>query len=282
MAVEKPNSFRKMADEKIIVRADGEKIDYFQIFPEPGFNPVGRTEEDDEDDEELYQFIVKNGVLALPQWEVRPRAEGGVWIVDCHRRHKQTGRAIREGQFKPDPKTGKYLIPIKQFVGNDLQRLYRIGTSNKSKKMKAVQFAEICQRAVSGFGQTVEQIAEGMQCSISTVKNALVLASSNHDVQQMVKDGSVSASTAIQLQREKGEEAGPILKEELAKAEEKGKGKVMPASLKARSGATQRDIKVGEAVRSALLDICRESVNGVHYDAMLDLDLSELIAKEVK
>lgn len=281
MSAEKPNSFRKMADEKIISRADGEKIDYFQIFPEPGFNPVGRTEEDDEDDEELYQYIVKNGVLSLPQWEVRPRAEGGVWIVDCHRRHKQTGRAIEAGHFKPDQKTGRYLIPIKQFTGNDLQRLYRIGTSNKSKKMKPVQFAEICQRALSGFGQTVEQIADGLQVSISTVKNALVLAGANHDVHQLVTAGSVSASTAVQVQRQEGENAGPVLKAALDKAQEEGKNKVMPRNIKTRT-ITKHDTDVGEAVRAALLDICRESVSGIHYDAMLDLDLAEVIGKEVK
>jgi hypothetical protein len=61
-----------------LVRADAEKIDYRNIHIEPDFNPPGRNDEDEADDEELFAYIVKNGVLALPQLEVRPRAEGGV------------------------------------------------------------------------------------------------------------------------------------------------------------------------------------------------------------
>lgn len=219
-------SFRQMVNDGTINRADGEKIDYFSIHIEPGFNPPGRTEEEEADDEELYQFIVKHGVLALPQWEVRPREEGGVWVVDCHRRFVQTGRAIKDGHFTPDKKTGRYLIPIRQFVGNDLDRLYRIATSNKSKKMKPLQFAELCKRAHIGFGQTAEQIAEGMTCSISAVRDALVLSGANHDVQQMVASGEVSKTTAVKVVKSNGEGAGPVLKEARHAAQLQGKVKV--------------------------------------------------------
>jgi ParB family chromosome partitioning protein len=226
-------SFKQMRVDGELVRADAEKIDYYSIYPEPGFNPVGRTDEEEDDDEQLYQFIVKNGVLALPQWEVRPREEGGVWIVDCHRRHKQTGRAIKAGFFKPDEK-GRYLIPIKQFSGNDLARLYRIKTSNKSKTIKPVQFAELCQRAHLGFGQTVEQIAEGMQVSVSAVKVALVLAGANHDVQTMVAAGEVSATIAVKEVKKSGERAGPKLKAEHVKAKAMGKKKVTAGTIAPR------------------------------------------------
>lgn len=226
-------SFKQMRIDGELVRADSEKIDYFSIYPEPGFNPAGRTDEEEEDDEQLYQFIVQHGVLALPQWEVRPREDGGVWIVDCHRRHKQTGRAIKAGFFKPDDK-GRYLIPIKQFIGNDLARLYRIKTSNKNKTIKPVQFAELCQRALSGFGQTVEQIAEGMHVSVSAVKSALVLAGANHDVQTMVAAGEVSATIAVKAVKKSGERAGPKLKEEHAKAKAMGKKKVTAGTMNPR------------------------------------------------
>jgi len=231
-------SFKQMRIDGELVRADAEKIDYFSIFPEPGFNPAGRTEEEDEDDEELYQFIVKNGVLALPQWEVRPRAEGGVWIVDCHRRHKQTGRAIREGHFPPD-KEGRYLIPVKQFVGSDLERLYRVGTSNKSKKMKPLQFAELCRRAHHGFGQSAKQIADGMQRPVSAVEAALVLAGANHDVQQMVQSGEVSKTTAVRVVKKEGEAAGQALRDAQQAARLQGKSKV---TAKQVDGNTPADL----------------------------------------
>lgn len=276
-----PNTFRKMTDEKVIKRSDAEKINYFDIHIEPGFNPEGRTEDCDEDDEDLFNFIKSHGVLALPQWEVRPRQDGGVFIVDGHRRFAQTGRAIKEGHFKADAKTGLYLIPIKQFGGNDLDRLYRIGTSNKKKDLTPLQFAELCKRAFHGFGQKPAQIAEGFGCSVTAVTNALILASANNDVQQMVKSGQVSATTAIKIQHNSGEDAGPILQKKLEKAKEKGQKKLMPKDFKPK-GATKRDLDIAEAVRTAVLDLCRATVSGEAYDAALDLDLAEVIAKEIK
>lgn len=235
----KMKSFKQMRVDGDLIRADAEKIDYKSLHIEPGFNPPGRTEEDETDDEELYQFIVKHGVLALPQLEVRPREGGGVWIVDGHRRHKQIGRAIESGQFAPDKKSGLHPVPIKQFTGNDLQRLYRVGTSNKHKKMKPLQFAELVKRAHEGFGQSVQQIADGMLCSVSAVQQALVLAGANHDVQQMVKNGEVSKTVAVKVVKAKGESAGPALKEAQQAARLQGKSKV---TAKQVDGNTPADL----------------------------------------
>lgn len=229
-------SFKQMRKDGELVRADAEKIDFRSIFVEEGFNPKGRTEEDDTDDEELYQFIVKHGPLALPQMEVRPRDGGGVWIVDGHRRYRQIGRYIDAGLFKVDGE-GRRLVAIRQFGGNDLQRLYRIGTSNKHKKMKPLQFAELVQRAHSGFGQTPEQIAEGLVCSVSAVRDALVLSGANHDVQQMVANGEVSKTTAIKVVKQSGEGAGPVLKEAQHAAQMQGKSKVTSKQVQGNTPA---------------------------------------------
>lgn len=219
------SSFRQLTNEGVIHRADGEKIGYFDIHIEPGFNPGGRTEEEEEDDEELYRFIEKKGIFALEQWEVRPREEGGVWIVDGHRRHKQFGRIIAAGKAILDKKTQKYLVPIKQFGGNDLERLYRIGTSNKKKDMKPLQFAELCKRAFHGFKQTPEQIAEGMVCSRAKVAQALLLAGANHDVQEAVKSGAVAATEAVKVVRKHGEKAGEVIQKAVEVAAAAGKTK---------------------------------------------------------
>src|SRR5690242_17079144 len=77
-----------------IKRADALKVRYDDLQVEPGFNlrlPIDRLGEEDlaaaeADDESLFQHIMSGG--QLPALEVRPRPEGGVWIVDCHRRHK--------------------------------------------------------------------------------------------------------------------------------------------------------------------------------------------------
>lgn len=229
-------SFKQMRKDGELVRADAEKIDYANVHIEPGFNPVGRNDENEADDEELYQFILKNGVLALPQLEVRPRPEGGVWIVDGHRRYMQIGRAIQSGHVKPDGK-GQLLIPVRQFSGNDLQRLYRIGTSNKHKKMKPLQFAELCQRAHLGFGQSVQQIADGLLCSVTAIQQALVLAGANHDVQKMVAAGEVSKTTAVKVVKSKGEDAGQSLKEAQQAARLQGKTRVTSKQVEGNTPA---------------------------------------------
>lgn len=247
-------SFKQMRLDGELVRADAEKIEYANIHIEPGFNPGDRTTEDEADDEELYQFIVKHGVLALPQLEVRPREGGGVWIVDGHRRHKQIGRAIASGHFKADTQ-GRFLIPVRQFSGNDLQRLYRIGTSNKHKKMKPLQFAELVQRAHDGFGQSVQQIADGMVCSVSTVQQALILAGANHDVHQMVKAGEVSKTVAVKVVKQRGEGAGAALKDAQQAARLQGKRKVTAKQVDGNTPgdlvrAIQKEIDSGGSFRA--------------------------------
>lgn len=243
-------SFKKMRLSGELIRADAEKMDYFNLHIEPGFNPAGRTEEEDEDDEELYAYIVKHGPMALPQFEVRPREEGGAWIVDGHRRHKQIGRAILAGAIEPDKKTGLHLIPVRQFNGNDLARLYRVKTSNKKKTLSPLQFAELCRRARDGFNQSVKDIAEGMQCSESAVQQALVLAYANHDVQQMVKTGEVSKTTAIKVVKTKGEAAGNVLKDAQQTARLQGKKKITAKQIEGNTPADlvraiQQDMESG-------------------------------------
>lgn len=232
-----PKSFKQMRLSGELIRADAEKMDYFKLHIEPGFNPEGRNEEDDESDDELYAYIVKHGPMALPQMEVRPREEGGAWIVDGHRRHKQIGRAIQAGAIAPDKKTGLHLIPVRQFGGNDLQRLYRIKTSNKNKPLAPLQFAELCRRARDGFNQSVKDIADGMQCSISAVEQALILASANHDVHQLVKAGEVSKTTAVKIVRSKGESAGAVLKEAQQAARMQGKKKITAKQIEGNTPA---------------------------------------------
>lgn len=232
-------SFKQMRNDGELIRADAEKIDYFSIHIEPGFNPEGRTDEEEAEDEELYQFIVQNGPLALPQLEVRPRPGGGVFIVDGHRRHKQLGRAIENGHFPKDKKSGLYPVSIRQFSGNDLKRLYRVKTSSKRKDLKPLQFAALCARARDGFGETVEAIAEGMQVSVSTIKDALTLADSNHDVQKMVAAGEVSKTIAAKVVRAKKESAGESLKDALQSARLQGKSKV---TAKQVDGNTPADL----------------------------------------
>lgn len=223
-------SFKQMRKDGVLKRADSEYIEYHNIHIEPGFNPTGRTEEEDEDDEELFQFIMDGKFDQLPAWEVRPREDGGVWIVDCHRRHKQTGRALAAGAPLADPKTGKVWIPIVQFVGNDVDRVIRLATSNKKKGLKPQQFAEVCKR-LRGFNMTAADVAKALCCSRPKVDQALILADANHDVQEAVKTGDISATEAIKQVRKHGDGAGKVIKEAVKTAKSEGKKKATAKTI---------------------------------------------------
>lgn len=231
-------SFKQMRVDGDLVRSDSEKIQFKDLHIEPGFNAPGRTDGDDQDDEGLYLYIASGG--RIPELDVRPREDGGVWIVDGHRRHKQIGRAIAAGTFLPDPKSGRYLIPVKQFTGNDVDRVARIAVSNEGKKLTHLQLASVYKR-LANFGLDADAIAAKVHRTRAHVDNILVLAGANHDVQNMVAAGEVSATIAVKAVKKSGERAGPKLKEEHAKAKAMGKKKVTAGTMSPRPKVAQSD-----------------------------------------
>lgn len=231
-------SFKQMRVDGDLVRSDSEKIQYKDLHIEPGFNAPGRTDQDDQDDEGLFLYIAAGG--RIPELDVRPREGGGVWIVDGHRRHRQIGRAIEAGKFLPDPRTGKYLIPIKQFTGNDVDRVARIATSNEGKKLNPLQLADVYKR-LAAFGLSSTDIAAKVNRTAAHVEQILVLANANHDVQTLVSTGAVSATIAVNTVKKLGESAGPALKAEHEKAKSMGKTKVTAGSMRPKGKADQTE-----------------------------------------
>lgn len=201
-------SFKQMRVDGVIKRADAEKIRWDDIYVEPGFNLEGRNDSDDEDDEALFKHIMSGGMI--PDLEVRPREEGGVYLVDGHRRHKQIGRADKAGAPLRDPKDGQLWVCVVQFVGNDVARTKRLLTSNARKEATPLQIAEVYAR-LSRFGLTPEQIGEEFSKTRQHVDQMLILAGANNDVHQLVKDGKVSATVAVDMVRKHGENAGAFI-----------------------------------------------------------------------
>lgn len=211
-------SFRDLRNEGIVKRTDnGMFIDLDNIHIKPGFNKRIDNERTREADEDLFQFLMKGG--SVPPLEVIPRDEGGVWIVEGHRRHRCYARCRDAG--KPVNR-----IHIVQFVGDDKERLARIMTSNNQLSLSELEQAAVVKELASAFNQTVAEIAALVHKSEPTVRNLLTLAGANHDVKQMVKDGEVAPSVAVARVREFGEEAGEVLEQDKANAAAAGKTKV--------------------------------------------------------
>lgn len=84
-------TFKSMRRDGAIKRGEANAVRLEDIHEEPGFNELARDYDADDVQaiEELAAFIKAGGIY--PALEVRPRAEGGVWLVDGHLR----SRALR-------------------------------------------------------------------------------------------------------------------------------------------------------------------------------------------
>ncbi|HDS9331077.1 TPA: chromosome partitioning protein ParB [Klebsiella pneumoniae subsp. pneumoniae] len=113
------NSFKQMIKSGQIKRPDsGMFISIDDIHVKPGFN----KREDDERtrlaDDDLFHFLMNGGVV--PPLEVSIRDEGGVWIVEGHRRQRCYMRCREAGK----PVDRLHIVP---FVGNDVDRVKEHG-----------------------------------------------------------------------------------------------------------------------------------------------------------
>lgn len=204
-------SFRKLIDNKTLKRADAMKARIEDIHIEPGFNLRGAL-----DVTSLKAHIAAGGIV--PPLEVRPRAEGGVWIVDGHRRLTAYRELDAEGALPRTPsKEGapELWLNIVPFEGNDADRVARVLTSSEGEKLQPLEVAQGYQR-LRAFGWTTAQIAAKVSKTAQHVSDMLTLGDSNHDVRQPVLDGHVSASTATALVRRHGEGAGAVIAKAVA------------------------------------------------------------------
>ncbi len=81
------NSFRQMRDGDIIKRTDsGMFIRIDGLHVKPDFNRREDDERTRQADDELFHYLMNGGTV--PPLEVVVRDEGGVWIVEGHRRHR--------------------------------------------------------------------------------------------------------------------------------------------------------------------------------------------------
>jgi ParB-like chromosome segregation protein Spo0J len=226
-------SFKQKIQDKEIKRADAMKVRWQDLHEEPGFNLRDENAVDENGEtfqqsvERLADYIARGG--QYPALEVRPRAEGGVWIVDGHRRRRAIGLCIERGVPLQD-KDGDVWVSIVPFEGNDADRTVRILTSREGRELAPLETARGYAR-LRGFGWDNSRIAVSVQKTPTHVGQLLLLADANSDVQNMVASGEVAATLAVQVVRAHGEEAGSVLADAAATARAQGKKKVTAGTL---------------------------------------------------
>lgn len=214
-------SFKQMIQGGEIKRHDAMKIRLCDIHEEPGFNLRTEGEELAASIEELATHIMAGGMV--PALEVRPREDGGVWIVDGHRRSRAYRLAVERG-------APIEWINVVAFSGNDADRLARVITSAEGRALQPIEVAQGVKRLMA-FGLDASEVAANIGKSVQRVNQLLELANANTDVQKMVAAGGVSAAVATKVVREHGDNAGAVLAEAAERAKADGKTKVTPKTL---------------------------------------------------
>lgn len=224
-----PASFKQLIKSGAIKRADAMKIPYKDLHIEPGFNERDRTADFGQSVRELADYILSGGTY--PPLECRVADDGKVFVVDGHRRHEAIGLAIKAG-------APIEWVDIRQFVGNDADRVARIVTSAQGRPLSPLETSRVYKR-LQGFGLSPADIAKKVSRSLQHVNELLTLANANTDVQKHVSEGAVSAKNAAALVRQHGERAGAVLDDKLQQAKAEGKKKVTAKSLAPRSTPPQ-------------------------------------------
>lgn len=224
-------SFKTMIKEGAIKRADAMKVRLQDIHEEPGFNLRDEGDELDASIRRLAEFITDGG--QVPPLEVRPRAEGGVWIVDGHRRKRAFENCIENGVPLKRDDNGDFWVAVVAFEGNDAERKLRVMSSAEGEPLSALAIARGYAQLVS-MGWKPEDIANRRQRTRQHVEQLLILANANSDVHALVKSGKVTATVAIDAVRKHGEEAGAFLAGKFGQAQAQGKARVTGSVVNGR------------------------------------------------
>lgn len=256
-------SMKSMIKDGTAKRADAVKLRIEDIHEEDGFNLRREGEDLEASIDALAAYMVDGGIY--PPLEVRVRPEGGVYVVDGHRRR----RALLKVADKMRDGDGNLWVNVIQFTGNDADRIARIITSAEGRALSQLEVADGYKR-LSALNWTPEQIAKKVGKTRQHVDQLLILANANTDVQQLVQAGTVSATTAIDTVRKQGEDAGKTLAAEVEKAKAAGKAKVTAATIKGKPLPKQL---VGDAFTT--LEQLHQVLTPADHERLATMNLSE-------
>jgi len=166
------------------------KITTFRVDPdsvtvEAGFNV--RTDDDTlaAHIDRLY-LAMKNGA-AVPAIDVRVDA-GKIILVDGYCRTNAAKRLKKE--------VPEFTMEARQFRGDEQERtLHMLGTGSGQKPLTPLEQGIGYLRLIK-YGMTAQAIADKLGVSTVTISNGLTLAEAPVEVQDLVRSGAVSSSTA--------------------------------------------------------------------------------------
>lgn len=268
-------SFKSMTKDGTVKRADAMKIRHADLHVEQGFNLRMSGDELQAHIRALADHIKSAG--QIPALEVRPRQEGGAYIVDGHCRHAAISLADSEGAELRD-KDGELWVAVVPFTGNDADRVARIMTSAEGRGLSPLETAHGYKR-LAAFGWEPERIAKTVGKTRQHVDQLLILANAPSAVHDLVKAGSVSAAVAVTTVRDYGDNAGKVLDAELDKAKAQGKKKITAGTMKPKP--LPRDVvdnltTATDNLLKSIHAIQRETIEGARDGTLVGINALKL------
>ncbi len=230
------------------------KTDLFKVEPrllkeEPGFNLR------DYDDPDVQAHIEGFATSYLEGRYVPPilvRTDGDdILTIEGHCRRLGALQAIERG-------AKGLMIAATEFKGSDAERVSVMLRSADGLPLKVLGQAKGCLRLVR-MGLSNAEVAKEVGRTAARVEQLLILATSNMDVQQLVKSGEVSADAAIEAVRMYRDQAGEHLRALLDKAKKEGKQKVTKGVLRPKILPPKVVTKVVSSVESLIAGFDRST-----------------------
>jgi ParB-like chromosome segregation protein Spo0J len=209
----------------------------------PDFNVREHDARREERIERFAQDMETNGYLMSKPMEVFVDGEGRIIVTDGHTRHEAIARARsrKEGILENIP-----CVPAPpNTTMKDLT--VNLHKSNDSEKLSPLGLSILVERLVKQFGSTTAEAAKELGISPKYSKQLLLLAEAPARIRELIMSGQVSATFAIQMLEEHGENALEVLEQSLAGAKAKGKKRATK-----KNSRTPEDIKILEIQKHAI------------------------------
>jgi ParB family transcriptional regulator, chromosome partitioning protein len=249
--------------------ADGIMIQREALTVDPGWNVRVRDKDLEAHIDGIALSLVNGGTI--PPIEIYINDDGDAVIVDGHCRNEALARAVELG-------AAIEWVHVKEFEGNDADRVAHMMTSAKGKGLGQYEQAEGFKR-LKGFGWEIKEIAGRLGVTKGYVDRMLKLANADSEVKQLVKTGKVSAGAAVAvLRKEKGKTA-KVLQAKVAKAQAKAdKTTVDTGVVTAPAKITEKDVddsvrlpKQLQADLSTFFTNLRDNMGALVYDEAASL-----------
>lgn len=188
-----------------------------------GFNPRSRDEAYFAHVNGLADSMVSEGYYPdkpLKGFVALEDGENVIYVTEGHCRHEALPIAIKRGaQIEAVP----VVVAPRGTSMEDLT--VALSRSNDGKPFSPYENAVICKRLVR-FGLDEETVANRLGFTEAYVKDLLLLVAAPKVIRDMVEAGKVSATTAIEALKARGDKAADFLQDSLARAQAAGKSKV--------------------------------------------------------